>query len=209
MAWTTENRPLPEVTSVWTGLRQYYWGRAVGSILAAYTLVYLTEWLDIRQVGTGNSGPLSAFHQTGVVGGLAVLAIGAGKGALAVLAIDWARVPYWVLYLSAPLLMDRPNWTVLLGFRDGKGAASIFGISSAVQPIPTLTTLVLVVLLVVMIRNLMRNAAFGFVLINIMLVATRQGAEQIALCASLIAIVNHTYVFSIREQIGESIKTCQ
>ena len=128
---------------------------------------------------------------------------------MAVLAIDWARVPCWILSLSAPLLMTRHNWSVLLGFRDGKGAASIFGISSAVQPIPTLTTLVPVVLLVIMIRNLMWSAAFGFVLINIILMATHQGAEQIALYVSLIVIVNLTYVSSIREQIGESIKTGQ
>ncbi len=181
----------------------------VGSIPTAYILVYLTKGVDIRQVGTGNVGALNAFHQTGVVGGLVVLAIDAGKGALAVLAIDWAGVPDWTLYLSAPLLMAGHNWPVLLGFRGGKGAASIFGISLAVQPIPTLITLVPVVLLVIMIRNVVWSAAFGFVLLNIMLVATRQGAEQIALCAGLTVIVTLTYMFSIREQIGESIKTRQ
>ena len=105
--------------------------------------------------------------------------------------------------------MARHNWPVLLGFRDGKGAASIFGISSVAQPILTLITLVPVVLLVIMIRNLMRSAAFGFVLINIMLVVTRQGAEQIALCAGLTVIVTLIYVFSIREQVDESVKTRQ
>ena len=71
----------------------------VGSIPTVYILVYLTKGVDIRQVGTGNAGALNAFHQTGVVGGLAVLAIGAGKGALAVLAIDRAGVPDWI-YIS-------------------------------------------------------------------------------------------------------------
>lgn len=99
-------------------------------------------------------GALNAFHQTGVVGGLVVLAIDAGKGALAVLAFDWAGAPDWTLYLGAPLLISGHNWPVLLGFRGGKGAASIFGISLAVQPIPTLITLVPVVLLVIMIRNM-------------------------------------------------------
>ena len=191
------------VAAILLGLTSYL----LGSVPTAYILVYLVKGIDIRRVGTGNVGALNAFHQIGVAGGLTVLAVDAGKGALAVLAVDWIGAPAWTEFLSAPLVVIGHNWPVLLGFRGGKGAAAIFGISLAVQPLPTLATLAPVVLLIILFRNVVWSAAFGFVLLNILLVATRQGAEQIALCAGLTAVVTGTYIFSIRDHIGESVKT--
>ena len=181
----------------------------LGSVPSAYILVYMAKGVDIRRAGTGNVGALNAFHQVGVAGGLTVLAVDAGKGALAVLAVNWLDAPDWTLFLSAPLMVAGHNWPVFLGFRGGKGASAIFGISLAVQPLPTLITLVPVVILIIFFRNMVWSAAFGFVLLNVMLVATQQGAEQIALCAGLTAIVMVTYLFSIREHIGASVKTRQ
>ena len=193
------------VAAILLGLASYL----LGSVPTAYIFVYLAKGVDIRRVGTGNVGALNAFHQIGLAGGLMVLAVDAGKGALAVLAIDWVGAPGWSVFLSTPLIIAGHNWPVLLGFRGGKGAAAIFGVSLAVLPLPTLVTLVPVVLLIILIRNVVWSAAFGFVLLNIMLVVTRQGADQIVLCAGLTAVVICTYLFSIREHIGESVKTRQ
>ncbi len=193
------------VAAILLGLASYLFG----SVPTAYILVYLAKGIDIRKVGTGNVGALNALHQIGVAGGLMVLAVDAGKGALAVLAIGWIGAPGWSEFLSAPLVVAGHNWPVLLGFRGGKGAAAIFGISLAVQPLPTLATLVPVVLLIILIRNVVWSAAFGFVLLNVLLVATRQGTDQIALCAGLTAVVTCTYLFGVREHILVSVKARQ
>lgn len=193
------------VSAILLGLTSYL----LGSVSTAYIFVYLVKGIDIRRVGTGNVGALNAFHQIGIAGGLMVLAVDAGKGALAVLAIDWVGAPDWSVYLSTPLVVAGHNWPVFLGFRGGKGAAAIFGISLAVQPLPTLITLAPVVVLIILTRNVVWSAAFGFVLLNIMLVATRQGPEQISLCAGLTAVVIGTYLLSVREHIGDSVKTRQ
>lgn len=193
------------LAAILLGLASY----VLGSIPTAYILVYVAKGIDIRQVGTGNVGALNAFHQIGVVGGLLVLAVDAGKGALAVLVVDWVGAPGWTIFLSSPLIVAGHNWPVFLGFRGGKGAAAIFGVSFAALPLLTLAILAPVVLLVIYTRNVVWSAAFGFVLLNVLLVATRQGVDQIALCAGLTAVVAGTYIFSIREHIFESVKTRQ
>jgi len=179
----------------------------LGSVPTAFILVYLAKGIDIRRVGTGNVGALNAFHQIGVAGGLLVLAVDAGKGALAVFTVDWVGAPGWTVFLSTPLIVAGHNWPVFLGFRGGKGAAAIFGVSFAAQPVLTLVILAPVVLLIILLRNVVLSAAFGFVLLNVLLVATQQGRDQIALCVGLTTVVTGTYIFSIRDHIGESVKT--
>ena len=181
----------------------------LGSIPTAYLLVYLVKGVDIRLLGTKNVGALNAFNQVGVWGGLLVLALDAGKGALAFLAPSWAGAPEWTLFLTGPLVVGGHNWPFLLGFRGGKGAAAIFGVSLAVVPGLTLITLAPVVLIVLLIRNVVWAAAFGFVLLNSLLIATQQGADRIALCVALTVLVTASYLFSVRRHIGSTIKARQ
>ena len=181
----------------------------LGSVPTGYIVVYLAKGLDIRQGGTGNVGALNAYQQTGAAGGMLVLAVDAGKGVLAILAGYWLGLPYWAVFLTGHLIVAGHNWPILLGFRGGKGAAAIFGISLAAQPAFTLVTLAAVLLILVLVRNVVWSAAFGFVLLNTLLLTTQQGADEIGLCVALTLVVTSTYVFSIRDHIGESIKARQ
>ena len=60
-----------------------------------------------------------------------------------------------------------------------------------------------------LIRNVVWAAAFGFVLLNSLLVSTQQDADQVALCGALTVIVTASYIFSIRRHIGASIEARQ
>ena len=193
------------VVSILLGLGSYL----LGSVPTAYLLVRLAKGVDIRKLGTGNVGALNAFHQVGLRGGLLVLLLDASKGALATLAPDWAGAPEWSLFLSTLLLVAGHNWPMFIGFRGGKGAASIFGISLAVAPILTLITVGPVLLIILLMRNVVWGAAFGFVMLNSLVLATQQDAGQIALCLSLTVLVTATYLVSVREHIGTSIKARQ
>lgn len=181
----------------------------LGSVPTAYILVYLAKGIDIRQVGTGNVGALNAFQQVGPWGGILVLLMDAGKGALAVLVPGWVGAPEWTVFLTAPLLVAGHNWPAFLGFRGGKGAAAIFGMSLAVVPLLTLTALGPTVLVMIVSRNVVLGAAFGFIILNALLLATRQSTDQVALCISLTVLVTATYVVSIRQHISTSIKARQ
>jgi glycerol-3-phosphate acyltransferase PlsY len=181
----------------------------LGSLPTGYLVVRLVKGIDIRQVGTKNVGALNTYQQVGVWGGLLVLFVDAGKGALAVLVPGWIGAPEWVLFLTTPLVVVGHNWTVFLRFRGGKGAATIFGISLALVLVPTIITIVPVALVIFLTRNVVTGAAVGFVFLNLTLVVLGQGAVPIALCASLTLMVVVTYSISIREQLTSSIKTRQ
>ena len=178
----------------------------LGSIPTAYILVYLAKGVDIRQVGTRNVGALNTFHQVGIWGGLLVLVLDAGKGALASLAPQWVGVPEWTVFLTTPLVIAGHNWPVFLGFRGGKGAAAIFGISLAVVPMLTLIVVAPTVLIIALLRNVVLGAAFGFILLNSLLWATNQGTDQVALCGSLTLVVTATYLISTWKHITNSIR---
>ncbi len=193
------------IVAVLLGLGAYL----LGSISTAYILVYLVKGIDIRQVGTGNVGALNAFQQVGPWGGLLVLAVDAGKGSLALLSPEWAGAPDWTVFLTALLIVVGHNWPIFLGFRGGKGAAVIFGISLAVVPVLTLITVVPSVIIMVLLRNVVLGAAFGFILLNSLLVVTEQSASQVILCVGLAVVVTGTYLMNAREHITNSIKERQ
>ena len=181
----------------------------LGSLPTGYLVVRLVKGIDIRQVGTKNVGALNTYQQVGVFGGVFVLLVDAGKGALAVLIPGWVGAPEWALFLTTPLVVAGHNWTVFLRFQGGKGAATIFGISLALVLVPTVITIAPVALVIFLSRNVVTGAAVGFVFLNVMLVVTGQDAVQIALCAALTVMVVVTYTVSIREQLLGAVKTRQ
>ena len=179
----------------------------LGSIPSAYLLVHRLKGEDIRHLGTRNVGALNTYFQIGLYGALAVLLADTAKGVLAVFVPAWLGAPAWTVYLTTLLVVVGHNWPVFLKFRGGKGAASILGVSLALVPLLTLLAMVPAVLLIVLTRNVVIGAAFGFVFLNSLLVITGQSADQIALCVSLTLVVTVTYVVSIRAHVSGSIKS--
>jgi len=178
-----------------------------GSVPTAYILVRLVKGVDLRKTGSKNVGALNTYQQLGAWAGLLVLVVDAAKGALAVGVPIWAGVPDWALYITTPLVVAGHNWPVFLGFRGGKGAAAILGMSLALVPWLTLMALLAAALVALLLRNVVLGAAFGFVLLNTLLVVTGQGPPTVAICILLTVLVTATYLFAIREHVADSIRT--
>ena len=98
---------------------------------------------------------------------------------------------------------------VFLGFRGGKGAAAIFGMSLALVPWLTLIALLTAAFVALLLRNVVLGSAFGFVFLNTLLVATGQSPQMVALCILLTMLVTATYLFAIREHVAASVRTRQ
>ena len=177
----------------------------VGSVPTAYILVRWMEGEDIRDVGSRNVGALNAYNRTGAGAGLLVLLVDTAKGALAVAAPLLLGVDPWVLFITSPLVVVGHNWPVFLNFRGGKGAAAIFGISLVIVPWLTITTAGPSILVMLLLRNVVLGAAFGFILLNTLLWVTGQGAEQVGLCLLLTLLVTGTYALNVRDHIFASI----
>ena len=179
----------------------------LGSIPFAYILVYRVKGIDIRQVGSRNVGALNTLHQMGVAGGVVVLLSDVGKGAMAVLLPGWVGAPEWTPFLAGSLVVIGHNWPIYLGFRGGKGVASLLGVSLALLPVLTLIVAGPAMLIVLLTRNVIIGVVLGFILLNTLTVVTDQGAGQISLCVSLTSLVTATYVVGSWGQIITAIRT--
>ncbi|MBT97933.1 MAG: acyl-phosphate glycerol 3-phosphate acyltransferase [Dehalococcoidia bacterium] len=181
----------------------------LGSIPTAYILVRWLKGQDIREGGSHNVGALNTYRQAGIPAGIAVLLVDMAKGVLAVVVPRLVGADDWVLFLTTPLVVAGHNWPVFLNFRGGKGAAAIFGISLVIVPWLTAITAGPSILVMLLLRNVVLGAAFGFVLLNVLLWVTGQGAQQVGLCLLLTVLVTGTYLINIREHVVSSIKTRQ
>lgn len=108
----------------------------IGSIPFAYLLVSLFSGKDIRQEGTGNVGAMNAFDVTGSkLLGVAVMALDALKGAVAVMAakdlFEGSDVATQLAAFSATLGHCYPIW---LKFRGGRGLATAAGATLLFAP---------------------------------------------------------------------------
>lgn len=181
----------------------------LGSVPTAYLMVRAANGEDIRELGSHNVGALNAYRTVGTWAGLAVLLVDMGKGVLAVVVPRMMGVDDWVLFVTTPLVVAGHNWPVFLNFRGGKGAAAIFGISLVIVPWLTVITAGPSLLVMILLRNVVLGAAFGFILLNTMLWATGQGGQQVGLCLLLTFLVTGTYVLNVRDHIVASIKSRQ
>ena len=181
----------------------------LGSVPTAYILVRSVKGEDIRDVGSRNVGALNVYRQVGAGAGLAVLLVDTAKGVLAVAGPRLMGLDDWVLFITTPLVVAGHNWPVFLNFRGGKGAAAIFAISLVIVPWLTVITAGPSILVMLLLRNVVLGAALGFILLNILLWVTGQGAQQVGLCLLLTALVTGTYMLNVREHIFSSIKARQ
>jgi len=114
----------------------------VGAIPTAVLVGRWVRRIDIRRHGSGNAGATNAWRVLGWKYGLFVMAIDAGKGALAAAAVP--LLPLGVVPVEAPILAILCGLTAVLGhvfpifagFRGGKGVATGAGMLMAVAPVP-------------------------------------------------------------------------
>ena len=178
----------------------------LGSVPTAYLVVKFLRGEDIRELGSKNVGALNAYHQVGVLGSLLVLSVDALKGVLAVWIPQWLGAPQWTVFLTATLVVLGHNWPVLLGFRGGKGVATILGISLAILPILTLISLVPTLIATLLTRNVVTGVGIGLIVFNTLAVATTQDYAQFALCLFLTLLAAGTYVAATWGRITAAIK---
>ncbi|MBO20042.1 MAG: hypothetical protein CL732_05845 [Chloroflexi bacterium] len=181
----------------------------LGSVPTGYILVRLANGQDIREHGTGNVGAMNAFRQAGPTVGQVTLLLDAGKGAAAVFVPFVFGLDEWAHFFTTLAVVAGHNWPIFLDFKGGKGAAAIFGISLAMVPVLTLVSAGPSLLVMLLLRNVVLGAAFGFILVNTLVWATGQDAEQVTLCVALTLLVTATYLVSVRRHISSSIRTKQ
>ena len=188
----------------------------IGSISPSYTLVHYLKQIDVREVGSRNAGTLNTFHELGPWWALLVLVVDVGKGAIAVLLPAWIGAPDWAIFVTGPLVIVGHNWTVLLRFRGGKGAATLIGICLAIAPAASMLGLIPGVIVLFLSKNAILGLVIGFATANLLLIAAwlfqlevlvaNPGWQQPALCLPLTLFVALVYGISIRSQLVDAVR---
>lgn len=101
--------------------------------------------IDIRDHGSGNAGATNTFRVLGVKAGLVVFAVDILKGFAAVNLIHFTNyyIPDGSNYINIQLLLGVAAmlghiFPVYVGFKGGKGVATLFGVICAISFYPTL-----------------------------------------------------------------------
>jgi glycerol-3-phosphate acyltransferase PlsY len=113
-------------------------GYVLGSLPWGYWLPLLLKGVDIRTVGSGNTGATNVWRTFGFKLGLSVAVLDIGKGAAAALLGRWLGDE--VLAVLAGVAAMVGHWRPLfLGFaRGGKMVATVGGVGLALAPLATL-----------------------------------------------------------------------
>lgn len=123
-------------------------------IIAAYLIgsIPTSVWIsraffniDIRDFGSGNAGSTNTFRVLGVKAGIIVFIVDITKGFLAVNLIYFTKyyIPHSGDYINIQLLLGIAAmlghiFPVYVGFKGGKGVATLFGVICAISFYPTL-----------------------------------------------------------------------
>jgi len=116
------------------GLAVIVVGYLLGSIPSAYIMARLRKGIDIRDFGAGNIGATNVFRHVGVWEGIVVGLTDMAQGAAAILIAQALNVSQpWLLGAGFSALLGH-NFPVFIGFRGGKGSATIMGIFLILAP---------------------------------------------------------------------------
>jgi len=120
----------------------------LGSIPSSFWIGKIFYHIDIREHGSRNAGATNTFRVIGKRAGIIVLVLDVSKGVLAVLLagvfpVYEAGTEQSLLLREGMGLMAVTGhiFPVFAGFRGGKGAATLLGVSLALVPIPVVACL--------------------------------------------------------------------
>ncbi|NOQ24568.1 MAG: glycerol-3-phosphate 1-O-acyltransferase PlsY [Bacteroidales bacterium] len=117
----------------------------LGSIPTSVWISRAFFHIDIREYGSGNAGATNTFRVLGVKAGIVVFIVDILKGFLAVNLIHFTKyyIPHSGDYINIQLLLGIVAmlghiFPIYVGFKGGKGVATLFGVICAISLYPTL-----------------------------------------------------------------------
>ena len=187
---------------IWQTLVATLAAYALGCFASAYYLVRLVKRQDIRQLNTGTVGGRNAGRVLGKGGFVLVAFLDGLKGLVAVLLARYLGLAGWWLTPVLLAVVAGHIWPAQLGFRGGKGIATLVG---ALLMYNYFIPLVMLVLFVVF-YALFRSLTFGFILtvtlLPLTLLALSLPLVEVVTVALLAALVIFRHRDNIRERLS-------
>lgn len=102
-------------------------GYALGCLSTGYYLVRFRTGQDVRSLGSGSTGSSNVSRALGAPGFVVTFVGDVSKAAIAVWSAHYLELePWWVMLVMIAVLAGS-IWPVQLGFRGGKGLATVLG----------------------------------------------------------------------------------
>ncbi len=114
----------------------------LGSVSWAYIVGRAVWRVDMTEVGNGRIGTSFAIQKLGLRWGLLVGVLDFLKGTAAVASPIALAVPNVITLLCGLSVVAGHNWSVMLGLKGGRGAATSFGVVAFLVPLPCLAAVV-------------------------------------------------------------------
>jgi glycerol-3-phosphate acyltransferase PlsY len=186
------------VSPQWSAVGLCLAGYLLGSIPFGVLVAGAVRGVDVRAAGSGNIGATNVARVVGVGPGLLVLALDAGKGAVAVL-LARALLPGAdaVQALSGLLAVVGHVAPFSLGFRGGKGVATALGVLSVLVPAAALAG----VLVYGVVLALFRISSLGSLAAATAAVAASAVWPGTRLCVGLTSVLFALILFTHRGNI--------
>ncbi len=170
----------------------------IGSVSIGYLLARKFKGVDIRKLGSGNTGATNISRLMGFKMAVLVLFLDALKGFLAVYLASFLLAKgflagEWVVLLCGVAVIVGHNWPLYFNFRGGRGAATMLGVFLALIPIPALIIFMLVIIIIYLTRYVSLGSICGAMSIPVTMLIIRKPPEYFyfGLLIFLIIIYQH------------------
>ena len=177
----------------------------LGFLLGSFpTAVLVSKWrrgIDIRSVGNRNAGAGNVGREVGLIFGVLVFAVDAGKGIVAIIVGQRLGAPDAVVYGAAFAAVLGHNFSPFLKFRGGKGAATAIGICALLMWQVTAIAAVVGVAMLALTRNVFWSAGFTLFAFNALAIVTKQSGGLIALALAMTLLIGGTNIVQHRSYL--------
>lgn len=176
----------------------------LGSIPTGYLVVRYAKGIDIRDYGSGSTGATNVLRTLGKGAAIAVLAIDALKGAIAVSLVkvyySWVINPElptnwyaWLIVGTALAAVIGHSKSIFLGFSGGKSVATSVGVLLVISPLVALATIGVFGVSLAISRIVSLSSISGAIAVNIFMYLLQPQIPYIifAAIAGIYVIVRH------------------
>ena len=177
-----------------------------GAIPTAYLVARYWRSVDIRAEGSGNVGAVNTFKAAGLWPGITVLLLDVAKGAAVMALILALELEPEGAFAAALAVTLGHNFSIFLRLKGGKGVAVVFGLSFVIFPVLTALALITLPIAWRLSRSIVWSFLATFVVLNALIVATGQDANDVGLCFTLSFVVVATHLWRNRIEVIEALR---
>jgi glycerol-3-phosphate acyltransferase PlsY len=183
----------------------------LGSLATSVWIGKLFYGIDVREHGSGNAGATNTFRVLGVKAGVPVLIIDAAKAFFAANLIVFLHhyTPGTNPYLNFKLLLGMMAVVghilpIYVGFRGGKGVASLLGLVLAIHPAAALGAIIVFLLVLLLSKYVSLSSMLAGLAFPIILVAYFNVTAKPIIVFAVLASV--ALVYTHRKNINRLLK---